>query len=342
MRDLGVLLDTFQPLDDGHVHALQAMARQSRHLLVIILGPDRARTVHAPFTLEQRFEMIDAVAEIDGRDLVATAVPDRPADDPAWAQGITDAIGQRLDQLGLSRRNASVGLGCFRGRGQLARLLDMPQHWGWLDLGAAPIEIDGAHLRADYLRGGTAYGTRCPDGVREILDWFYGTSAYAGLAKDARAIARLQEQYGTGPFYAADAALMHGDRVLTIGRGNRPNRNARALPGGMIDKGEDALSAALRELDEEVLFEGSFTNADLPKLTVRATHEARHPMRDPRGHWITTAHLLRLPEDIPLPLVRGRSDAVRARFDPVSAIPADRWWADHQILLAQLLKLESR
>lgn len=340
MLDLGVFLDPLHPFDNGHRLALEAMARQCRHLLVIILGANRPRSVQRPFTLAQRYEMVDRITEADGHDLAVTGLDDVPGDDPAWARGIVRAIRMRLDRLGIDFDRAEVGLGCFRGRGHIAGLREIPEHWRWLDLGTAPIEIDGAHLRADYLRNGTFYGTRCPEPVVRILDWFCGSQEYRSLARDAEAVARLQARYGTGPFRAADAVILHRDSVLSIARGARPNRNARAYPGGLVEPGETPLEAAKRELGEEIAFSGSFSNADIAGLQPVAALEVDDPTRDPRGHWITTAHLFRLPDALPPPDVRARSDARRARFVGIAEIEPERWWADHGFLLPQLLKIE--
>lgn len=341
MRDLGVLLDDFQPLQNGHHRALKTMAGECRHILILVLGANRPTTVLTPFTVAQRIDMIDRLADHDGQNYAVAAIPDTPWDDAAWTGEIVRAIEAHLDSLGMTR-DADIGLACFRGRGLIARQPAIPDTWTWIDLGTAPLEIDTAAVRADYLRGGTDYRTRCPDPVGTILDWAYDRPAYRSLHKDARAVDQLQARYGNGPFHAADAVLIHRNSVLTVARGNRPNRNARAFPGGLIEKGETALEAALRELSEEVLFEGSFTNAEIPALSPSAVLESDRPTRDPRGHWTTIAHLLRLPDASEPPSVKARSDAARARFMPISEVQPQRFWSDHGFLLPQLLRIERK
>lgn len=88
------------------------------------------------------------------------------------------------------------------------------------------------------------------------------------------------------PAVAADIALfaVDGDdiKILLIKRGGFPYKDCWALPGGFVEMGEDVLTSAKRELNEEtgieeVYMEQSFTWGKIN--------------RDPRSRVITVSHI---------------------------------------------------
>ncbi|MFJ7209514.1 NUDIX domain-containing protein [Streptomyces sp. NPDC098789] len=106
-------------------------------------------------------------------------------------------------------------------------------------------------------------------------------------------------------------ALTPARHVLLIKRGWPPYEGAWALPGGWVDPGETIHAAAARELGEEA---GVHVNAgDLHQLGVWD-----QPNRDPRGHYITTAYMIIVPEGTP---ITAGDDARDARWWPLNALP---------------------
>ena len=73
-------------------------------------------------------------------------------------------------------------------------------------------------------------------------------------------------------------------RLLLIKRANPPYKDKYALPGGFVDVGETVEAAVLRELMEETGVEGRI---------VRIVGVYSNPKRDPRGHTVSCAFLLR-------------------------------------------------
>lgn len=114
--------------------------------------------------------------------------------------------------------------------------------------------------------------------------------------------------------------------VVIIRRANKPV--GYALPGGFIDAGESAETAAVREMREE-----TGLNVDLTGLLGVYSR----PDRDPRGHTLTVAFTARALN--PADLLAG-DDAAQAAFFPLDALPSPLVFDHAQILedFAQSLK----
>lgn len=104
------------------------------------------------------------------------------------------------------------------------------------------------------------------------------------------------------PKLTADCVVFDRDgRLLLIRRRHAPFKDRYALPGGFVEIGETVEAAALRELREETGIEGRI---------VRLIGVYSDPKRDPRGHTVSTAFLIR-PRSTK---VQGGDDAESAAF----------------------------
>ncbi len=114
------------------------------------------------------------------------------------------------------------------------------------------------------------------------------------------------------------------DRLLLIRRKNERFAGQYALPGGFVDVGESVEAAALRELKEETSVEGEI---------VRLIGVYSAPDRDPRGHTVSAAFLVRTDATE----VVGGDDAAEAAF--VSDWQREKLGFDHAEIVADALKL---
>lgn len=113
---------------------------------------------------------------------------------------------------------------------------------------------------------------------------------------------------------ATDVVLFGRDgdsiSVLLIQRKNPPFQNAWALPGGFLDKPEDLMEGALRELHEE-------TGIILAHaLQVGAYGK---PDRDPRGRVISIAFTAEIEKKSQLPV--AADDAKNVAWHPLNLLP---------------------
>eukprot|EP00747_Dinoflagellata_sp_TGD_P121369 gnl/TRDRNA2_/TRDRNA2_173417_c0_seq5.p1 gnl/TRDRNA2_/TRDRNA2_173417_c0~~gnl/TRDRNA2_/TRDRNA2_173417_c0_seq5.p1 ORF type:complete len:231 (+),score=33.94 gnl/TRDRNA2_/TRDRNA2_173417_c0_seq5:84-776(+) len=120
--------------------------------------------------------------------------------------------------------------------------------------------------------------------------------------------------------FTADILVFHWDgqllRLLTITRKNPPFQGCLALPGGFVNRGEDAKTAAARELEEETHVRGL-------DLVFVGTFDK--PGRDPRGLVVTNAYLAFAPDMA----CKADDDAATASFHPVKDLVHQRWSFDH-------------
>ena len=112
-------------------------------------------------------------------------------------------------------------------------------------------------------------------------------------------------------------------RLLLIKRGNPPFKDRYALPGGFVDVGETVEAAALRELEEETGVAGKI---------VRLIGVYSDPNRDPRGHTVSVAFLVRTRST----RVTGGDDAAAAEF--VSDWKRRKLAFDHARIVADAIK----
>ena len=144
-----------------------------------------------------------------------------------------------------------------------------------------------------------------------------------------------QPAAGRATRFTADAVVFApaGDRmwVLLVRRAadHDTEPGKLALPGGHVDLGEDALSAAYRELAEE-------TGLDLRASGVglRFVDRFDAPGRDPRGRYVSDAYVAVLPHLVD---VQGMDDADEAVWMPLhEALPATLAF-DHSLILRAAL-----
>jgi 8-oxo-dGTP diphosphatase len=128
------------------------------------------------------------------------------------------------------------------------------------------------------------------------------------------------------PMLTVDVAVLsagEAPRVLLIQRGNPPFAGSWALPGGFVEKGEQVIDAAPRELAEE-------TGLHVDALELLGVYDT--PGRDPRGWTVSVVYLARVQSEAD---VAGADDASDARWFAADVLPELAF--DHALIVADAL-----
>lgn len=134
-----------------------------------------------------------------------------------------------------------------------------------------------------------------------------------------------------GPRQTADSIVQLNDHILFV---ERDDTGATALPGGFINPGEAPLQAAIRETFEE-------TDLVLPALARRIYDGPVADLRMTANSWpVTTAYHFNLGYADTLPRVKGKDDALHAKWLPAEEAMNTILFGSHQILLRMALGKE--
>jgi len=87
------------------------------------------------------------------------------------------------------------------------------------------------------------------------------------------------------PMLTVDGIIIEKGKILLIKRRTPPYKDHWALPGGFVELNETLEEAVAREIKEET---------GLETKPVKLIGAYSDPKRDPRGHTITVAYLLRI------------------------------------------------
>lgn len=132
----------------------------------------------------------------------------------------------------------------------------------------------------------------------------------------------LYEMYNMREF-ACDGVVIQDNRILLIRRAAEPGKGEWAIPGGRIDRDEDAIHCLRREMKEE-------TNLAVEPILLVGIYS--DPSRDPRGV-IAAAYLCRVTGGV----LRHGDDAGEARWFDLDNLP--KLWADHEKIVKDAMKL---
>jgi 8-oxo-dGTP diphosphatase len=111
-------------------------------------------------------------------------------------------------------------------------------------------------------------------------------------------------EYPRQPLVGVGGVVIHRDRVLLILRGTEPLKGEWSIPGGLLELGEDLISAVRRELKEE-------TGLDVePVETLLAFDRILHEGERVRYHYVIIDYLCRRKRG----RLRPASDVVDARW----------------------------
>lgn len=297
----------FQPLSTAAEAAIREALAAHGEAIVAIAGANRPRSVNDPFTYGERVAMLAAAFPGEFRDGRVRALP-------LGDCGYDEAL----------REQAAEALGP-----------------------AITVEAaaDAPSMRADALHSLFMAPSQADVSARVAgwLDGFSLTAARTALEDELDTIFEVRRLYGPGPHLTADSICTWRGEVLLIERGNAPYKGTLAIPGGIVDKDEDPLEAAARELSEETRISG--THGPMNAQAIKGFAVSEDPAvyadegRDPRGRYVGHAFhfdFSSLPER---PGVRPGDDARKAVWRPETSLDPQGLAFDHFALLHDLIAL---
>ena len=102
----------------------------------------------------------------------------------------------------------------------------------------------------------------------------------------------------------SDVIIEKGNKIVLVKRGERPEKDKLAIPGGHVEIGELVENAVKREAKEE-------TGLNIKLIDILGVYS--DPKRDPRGHYITTVFIAKIVSG----KLKASSDAKEVNFfDP--------------------------
>jgi 8-oxo-dGTP pyrophosphatase MutT (NUDIX family) len=122
-------------------------------------------------------------------------------------------------------------------------------------------------------------------------------------------------------YLAAGGVVIHDDRMLLL---DRPSRGEVRLPKGHIERGEDAQSAALREVMEESGYAGLQILADLGSKRVEFDYDGAHVVRS--EHYF----LMTLVSDLQFERSKGDANQFDVHWAPLDEAPSLLTYAAEQ------------
>jgi 8-oxo-dGTP diphosphatase len=125
-----------------------------------------------------------------------------------------------------------------------------------------------------------------------------------------------------------DGVLIEGGKVLLIKRLRPPYKDCWALPGGFVEYGETVENAVVREFFEE-------TGLKTEVLSLVGVFS--DPNRDPRGHTVSVAFLLKRRGGE----LKGGDDAASPTFFPLPLKDLPLAF-DHRKIIEEALRIKER
>ncbi len=345
-KELTVFIGRFSIFHLGHAEVLERALQTSKVVLVLVGSSFAARSIKNPFTFEERRDVITSWyisnRKIGLGKLHILPIQDNPYNDPKWIQSVQQAVietkafyniheDEPVHLTGAKRDESSWYLDAFGGFFTHDLVKETRTGFG----------LNATLLRTKYFTGDTFITSNLPEDTFEFLVQFKETPEYLELCKEQQYITAYKKSWELAPFkptfHTTDCVVIQSGHVLVITRGNFPGRGLWALPGGFLEEGETLQTGALRELVEE-------TNIELAPAqligSVKASSTFDHPDRSLRGRTITTAFLLKLQDNKPLPKIKPQtSELLGCKWIPIfeALNHPELWFEDHYFILQSML-----
>ena len=307
----GIFIGRFQPVHEGHIHALGIAASQVQKLYIMLGSANQCRSIRNPWTFAERKSSLDIKlrnAQISNYEVVP--LNDYRYNDAQWMSDVRATI----EHYGM--RNPTL----------FGHMKEGNDYLKWFpELKFKSIEsthrIDATSIREAMFASNSS---AMPESV---------LGDYAFYQKE-RELFKNYPFPDTLNFNCSDAILECQGHILLIQRKFSPGRGAWALPGGFRNQRETFLDCAIRELMEE-------TNVRVPEKVLRGSIVKTQLFDDPyRSFGIprnTMAVYMRISPnpDYSLPRANGADDAASCKWVPLTeALNSIEMYDDHKDIVS--------
>jgi bifunctional NMN adenylyltransferase/nudix hydrolase len=309
----GIFIGRFQPVHQGHIHALGIAASQVDKLFILVGSANQCRSIKNPWTFQERSQMLRTKLHAAGiRNYEVIPLNDYRYSNTQWMSDVRATVEHY--EMG-----TPILFGHMKeGNNYLTWFPD----WKFKSI-EAQYNVNATDVRnAMFVENDPLM----PDTVK--ADWaFYQ---------------KEKVTFGNYPFpetlnfNCSDAILECQGHVLLIQRKFAPGAGAWALPGGFRNQRETFLDCAIRELQEE-------TNVRVPEKVLRGSIVKTELFDDPsRSFGIprnTMAVYMRINPnpDFSLPRANGADDAALCKWVPLTdALNTIQMYDDHKDILAKV------
>lgn len=323
--DAIVFIGRFQPLHNAHVEIIKKAAELAEKVIIVVGSANQPRTFKNPFSYSEREYLIQDTYQF-GKNLIVASNYDTIYNDNAWAVRVQNIVAKHTTE---GSKIAIIG----HKKDESSFYLDMFPQWELVEVDLIE-ELSASQIRELYFKkdfNPNFIRNVVPSNVLKYLEDFAKTEEYQQILREIEFVEKYKSQYASFPypptFVTVDAVVIQSGHILMIRRRAEPGRGLLALPGGFLDAlGDKSLEdAMIRELREET---GLKVPAPVLRGNITETKVFDAIERSTRGRTITHAFCVKLPNG-ELPRIKAGSDAVSAKWIPISQINSSECFEDH-------------
>lgn len=309
----GIFIGRFQPVHQGHIHALGIAASQVEQLYIFVGSANQCRSIKNPWTFTERKNMLMAklhAQRIYNYEIIP--LNDYPYSNTQWMSDVRASIEHYTPSKPVLFGHMKEG----------NNYLKWFPDWQFKNI-EAMYNINATEIRTRMFQ------MNDPEMPQTVKD------DYAFYQKEKTLFANYPFPE-TLNFNCADAILECQGHVLVIERRFAPGKGSFALPGGFKNREESFLDCAIRELIEE-------TNVRVPEKVLRGSIVKTELFDDPKRSFgiprNTLAVYMRINPDPDgsLPRANGADDAASCKWIPLTdALNKIELYDDHKAIISKI------
>ena len=313
MSKNGIFIGRFQPVHQGHIHALGIAATQVKTLYILIGSANQCRSIKNPWTYHERTAMLRTKLHTAGiTNYEFIPMNDYPYSDSQWITDVNATV-----------EHYKMGDPIFFGHMKEGNdYLKWFPKWEYRNIEGVHF-IDATSVRARMF---AEQSSDMPESVRGDFEYY---------KKEAELFASYPFKESLN-FNCADAVLECAGNILLVQRGRAPGQGTWALPGGFKNANETFFDAAIRELIEE-------TNVRVPEKVLRGSVVKTELFDSPKRSYgiprnTLAVHIRVKPNpDHSLPKAKGSDDAAVAKWVSLTdALNTINMYDDHKAIVSKM------